>query len=114
MKYGYARVSTDGQSVYAQVRQLTKAGNLRPHRPCCQRSWHMEVSRRLVPVAERRRIQLFRLHRHAGAKQQKAIDACPTYREERRSAASVLSESEHNRQLRRALLASTIGTTIEW
>ena len=29
MKYGYARVSTDGQSVDAQVRQLTKAGNLR-------------------------------------------------------------------------------------
>src|SRR5712691_505239 len=26
MKYGYAKVSTDGQSVYAQVRQLTKAG----------------------------------------------------------------------------------------
>src|ERR1700760_4842040 len=26
MKYGYARVSTDGQSVEAQIRQLTKAG----------------------------------------------------------------------------------------
>jgi DNA invertase Pin-like site-specific DNA recombinase len=26
MKYGYARVSTDGQSVDAEVRQLTKAG----------------------------------------------------------------------------------------
>src|SRR2546423_14265391 len=26
MKYGYARVSTDGQSVDAQVRTLTKAG----------------------------------------------------------------------------------------
>src|SRR5438094_9809646 len=26
MKYSYARVSTDGQSVEAQVRQLTKAG----------------------------------------------------------------------------------------
>jgi DNA invertase Pin-like site-specific DNA recombinase len=26
MKYGYARVSTDGQSVDAQVRQMTKAG----------------------------------------------------------------------------------------
>jgi DNA invertase Pin-like site-specific DNA recombinase len=26
MKYGYVRVSTDGQSVEAQVRQLTKAG----------------------------------------------------------------------------------------
>jgi DNA invertase Pin-like site-specific DNA recombinase len=26
MKYGYARVSTDGQSVDAQLRQLTKAG----------------------------------------------------------------------------------------
>ncbi len=26
MEYGYARVSTDGQSVDAQVRQLTKAG----------------------------------------------------------------------------------------
>src|ERR1700735_2819089 len=30
------------------------------------------------------------------------------------AAASGLSESEHSRQLRRALLASTIGTTIEW
>ena len=30
------------------------------------------------------------------------------------AAESGLSESEHNRQLRRALLASTIGTTIEW
>jgi len=28
--------------------------------------------------------------------------------------ASGLSEAEHNRQLRRALLASTVGTTIEW
>jgi DNA invertase Pin-like site-specific DNA recombinase len=26
MKFGYARVSTDGQSVEAQVRQLTRAG----------------------------------------------------------------------------------------
>ena len=26
MKYGYARVSTDGQSITAQVTQLTKAG----------------------------------------------------------------------------------------
>jgi DNA invertase Pin-like site-specific DNA recombinase len=26
MKYGYARVSTDGQSIEAQVRQLTRAG----------------------------------------------------------------------------------------
>ncbi len=26
MKYGYARVSTDGQSIEAQVRQLTKTG----------------------------------------------------------------------------------------
>ena len=26
MIYGYARISTDGQSVDAQVRQLTKAG----------------------------------------------------------------------------------------
>lgn len=26
MKYGYARVSTDGQSVAAQVDQLTQAG----------------------------------------------------------------------------------------
>jgi len=28
--------------------------------------------------------------------------------------ATGLSEAEHNRQLRRALLASTVGTTIEW
>jgi DNA invertase Pin-like site-specific DNA recombinase len=26
MKYGYARVSTDGQSIEAEVRQLAKAG----------------------------------------------------------------------------------------
>src|SRR3954471_10019290 len=30
------------------------------------------------------------------------------------TAASGLSESEHHRQLRRALFASTVGTTIEW
>ena len=29
-------------------------------------------------------------------------------------AAPTLSESEHNRQLRRAVIASTVGTTIEW
>src|ERR1700738_5728335 len=29
-------------------------------------------------------------------------------------AASGLSETEHSRQLRRALIASTVGTTIEW
>ena len=28
--------------------------------------------------------------------------------------ASGLSETEHSRQLRRALIASTVGTTIEW
>ena len=28
--------------------------------------------------------------------------------------ASGLSETEHSRQLRRALVASTVGTTIEW
>src|SRR5207248_10292598 len=28
--------------------------------------------------------------------------------------ASGLSETEHNRQMRRALIASTVGTTIEW
>jgi hypothetical protein len=26
LKYGYARISTDGQSVEAQMRQLAKAG----------------------------------------------------------------------------------------
>src|ERR1700733_12761111 len=49
----------------------------------------------------------------------KAIGARPsisggTKMAELSAAASDLSESEHNRQLRRALLASTIGTTIEW
>ena len=34
MKYGYARVSTDGQNVDAQVRQLTKAGCKR-----CSAKW---------------------------------------------------------------------------
>ena len=32
MKYGYARVSTGGQSLDAQLRQLTKAGCLRVFR----------------------------------------------------------------------------------
>jgi hypothetical protein len=59
-----------------------RPGISRPHRPCCQRLWHVGVSSRLVLVAEWRRIQLFRLHRHAGATQQKAIGACPSYREE--------------------------------
>src|SRR5207253_3332518 len=30
------------------------------------------------------------------------------------SATGILSDSEHRRQLRRAVIASTIGTTIEW
>jgi hypothetical protein len=29
-------------------------------------------------------------------------------------AAGAISESEHSRQLRRAIIASTVGTTIEW
>jgi DNA invertase Pin-like site-specific DNA recombinase len=32
MKYGYARVSTDGQSIDAQVRQLRAAGARRGER----------------------------------------------------------------------------------
>src|ERR1700686_5330812 len=48
MKYGYARVSTDGQSVDAQVRQLTKAG--------CKK-----VFRELASGAKTDRAQLRRL-----------------------------------------------------
>jgi DNA invertase Pin-like site-specific DNA recombinase len=48
MKYGYARVSTDGQSVDAQVRQLTKAG--------CKK-----VFREVASGAKSDRVQLRRL-----------------------------------------------------
>src|SRR3954465_5819081 len=48
MKYGYARVSTDGQSVDAQVRQLTKAG--------CKK-----VFREVASGAKTNRAQLCRL-----------------------------------------------------
>jgi len=48
MRYGYARVSTDGQSVDAQVRQLTKAG--------CKR-----VFREVASGAKTDRAQLCRL-----------------------------------------------------
>src|ERR1700674_5323592 len=48
MKYGCARVSTDGQSVDAQVRQLTKAG--------CQK-----VFREVASGAKTDRAQLRRL-----------------------------------------------------
>ncbi len=48
MKFGYARVSTDGQSVDAQVRQLTKAG--------CQK-----VFREVASGAKTDRAQLRRL-----------------------------------------------------
>jgi len=48
MKYGYARVSTDGQSVDAQVRQLSKAG--------CKK-----VFREVVSGAKTERAQLRRL-----------------------------------------------------
>ena len=39
MIYGYARVSTDGQSVEAQVRQLTKAGCKKVFREVAERVW---------------------------------------------------------------------------
>src|SRR6202047_4954600 len=48
MKYGYARVSSDGQSVDAQVRQLTKAG--------CKK-----VFREVASGAKSDRVQLRRL-----------------------------------------------------
>ena len=47
MIYGYARVSTDGQSVDAQVRQLTKAG--------CKK-----VFREVASGAKTERLQLHR------------------------------------------------------
>ena len=54
MKYGYARVSTDGQSVEAQVRQLTKAG--------CEK-----VFREVASGAKTDRAQLRRLIKTLGA-----------------------------------------------
>ena len=54
MKYGYARVSTDGQSVEAQVRQLTKAG--------CKK-----VFREVASGAKTDRVQLRRLIKTLGA-----------------------------------------------
>src|SRR5258708_32322019 len=54
MKYGYARVSTDGQSVDAQVRQLTKAG--------CK-----NVFREVASGAKTDRAQLRRLLAEIGA-----------------------------------------------
>jgi DNA invertase Pin-like site-specific DNA recombinase len=54
MKYGYARVSTDGQSVDAQVRQLTKAG--------CKK-----VFREVASGAKSDRAQLRRLLDQLGA-----------------------------------------------
>jgi DNA invertase Pin-like site-specific DNA recombinase len=54
MKYGYARVSTDGQSVDAQVRQLTKAG--------CKK-----VFREVASGAKTDRAQLRRLLGHLEA-----------------------------------------------
>src|ERR1700726_2263665 len=54
MKYGYARVSTDGQSADAQVRQLTKAG--------CKK-----VFREVASGAKTDRAQLRRLLDQLGA-----------------------------------------------
>ena len=48
MKYGYARVSTDGQSVDAQVRQLTKAG--------CKRVFRETASGAKTDRAELRKV----------------------------------------------------------
>jgi DNA invertase Pin-like site-specific DNA recombinase len=48
MKYGYARVSTDGQSLDAQVRQLTKAG--------CRRVFRETASRAKTDRAQLRRV----------------------------------------------------------
>jgi DNA invertase Pin-like site-specific DNA recombinase len=47
MKYDYARVSTDGQSLDAQVRQLTKAG--------CRRVFRETASGANADRAQRRR-----------------------------------------------------------
>ena len=47
MKYGYARVSTDGQSVDAQVRELTKAG--------CKKLFHEVASGAKTDRAQLRR-----------------------------------------------------------
>jgi DNA invertase Pin-like site-specific DNA recombinase len=48
MKYGYARVSTDGRSVDAQVRQLTKAG--------CRRVFRETASGAKTDRAQLRRV----------------------------------------------------------
>ena len=48
MKYGYARVSTEGQSVDAQARQLTKAG--------CKKVFREVASGAKAERAQRRRL----------------------------------------------------------
>src|SRR6266404_4037566 len=48
MKYGYARVSSDGQSVDAQVRQLTKVG--------CKKVFHKVASGAKTDRAQLRRL----------------------------------------------------------
>jgi hypothetical protein len=62
MKYGYARVSTDGQSVDAQVRQLTKAG--------CKK-----VFREVASGAKTERAQLRRLLDQLDASDVLTVDA---------------------------------------
>src|ERR1700745_1463932 len=53
MKYGYARVSTDGQSVDAQVRQLTKAGCKKVFRAVARSAKnHRAELRRLLDVLD--------------------------------------------------------------
>jgi DNA invertase Pin-like site-specific DNA recombinase len=52
MKYGYARVSSDGQSVDAQVRQLTKAGCKKVFREVASGATDRAQLRRLLDVLD--------------------------------------------------------------
>jgi hypothetical protein len=62
MKYGYARVSTDGQSVDAQVRQLTKAG--------CKKVFREVASGAKAPLS-------FILFHPAALRQKLHLSICP-------------------------------------
>ena len=67
MIYGYARVSTDGQSVDAQVRQLTKAGCAKVFRETASgaKTERAQLRRALAQLAEGDALMVTRLDRLA-------------------------------------------------
>ncbi len=68
MRYGYARVSTDGQSVDAQVRQLTKAGCEKVFREVASGAKTDRAQlRRLLGLRRQQRFLLLQMLDHLGA-----------------------------------------------